>query len=242
MTNLIASRRRQWITRGRVLVGLPMAFGLLLCVPLVVVLLRPTWQNVQELGRRRDSLLQLQRNLPAVEAKLEAETAALEGVEQQQASLIGLLAGQDKVQTFLALLNQQALLSGVSIQRYEPMTTPNPPSATQRRTSRPTSGTGDEPPEPKDPLQELGYQKSSIALAVSGSYAGLQEFLQRMEALELLVESSDLEIKAGIQGNDQEGATPPVESRTQLTLRLSFYDPQLEVDVDSENSKETAPS
>ena len=106
MTNLIASRRRQWITRGRVLVGLPMAFGLLLCVPLVVVFLRPTWQNVQELGRRRDSLLQLQRNLPAVEAKLEAETAALEGAAQQQASLIGLLAGQDKVQTLLALLPQ----------------------------------------------------------------------------------------------------------------------------------------
>ena len=152
----------------------------------------PTWQNVQELGRRRDSLLQLQRNLPAVEAKLEAETAALEGVEQQQASLIGLLAGQDKVQTFLALLNQQALLSDVSIQRYEPMTTPNPPSATQRRTSRPTSGTGDEPPEPTDPLQELGYQKSSVALAVSGSYAGLQEFLQRMEALSCWLKAATL--------------------------------------------------
>ena len=81
-----------------------------------------------------------------------------------------------------------------------------------------------------------------MALAVSGSYVGLQEFLQRMEALELMVESSDLEIKAGVQGNDQEGVTPPVESRTQLTLRLSFYDPQSEVDVDSENSKETAPS
>ena len=71
---------------------------------------------------------------------------------------------------------------------------------------------------------------------------GLQEFLQRMEALELLVESSDLEIKAGVQGNDQEGANPPVELRTQLTLRLSFYDPQSEPDVGSENSKETAPS
>ena len=63
-----------------------------------------------------------------------------------------------------------------------------------------------------------------------------------MEALELLVESSDLEIKAGTQGNDQEGSTPPVELRTQLTFRLSFYDPQSELDVDSENSKETAPS
>ena len=43
-----------------------------------------------------------------------------------------------------------------------------------------------------------------------------------MEALELLVESSDLEIKVGVQGNDKEAATPPVASRTQLTVQLSF--------------------
>ena len=79
-------------------------------------------------------------------------------------------------------------------------------------------------------------------LAVSGPYAGLQTFLQRMEALELLVESSDLEIKVGVQGNDEEGATPPVASRTQLTVQLSFYDPQPDDDVVSDNSKENAPS
>lgn len=242
MTNLISSGRRQWITRARVLVGLPMAFGLLLSVPLVVVVLNPAWQDVQELSRRRDSLLQLQRNLPAVEAQLETEAAALEQAEQQQAVLIGLLAGRDKVQTFLALLNQQALLSGVTIQRYEPIKTPASTPPSQQRSSRSTSQAGDGASEPVDPLLAMGYQKSSIAFEVSGPYAGLQEFLQRMEALELLVESSDLEIKAAVQGNDQEGATPPVESRTQLTVQLSFYDPQSEGKVDSDNSKEESPS
>ena len=44
---------------------------------------------------------------------------------------------------------------------------------------------------PQDPLQALGYRKSSVALEVSGSFGGLQTFLQRMEELELLVESSE---------------------------------------------------
>ena len=242
MTNLIPSGRRQWITRGRVVVGLPIAFGLLLSLPLLLLVLRPAWEEIQELERRRDSLLTLQANLPEVERQLKKESSALEQAQRQQALLIGLLAGREKVQTFLALLNQQALLSGVTIQRYEPIKTPTPSSASQRQSSRSTSKPGDEPTEPTDPLLVLGYQKSSVAFEVSGPYAGLQEFLQRMEALELLVESSDLEIKAAVQGNDQEGATPPVESRTQLTVQLSFYDPPSEGKLDSDNSKEESPS
>ena len=242
MTNLIPTGRRQGISRGRVLVGLPIAVGLLLSMPLLLLVLRPAWQTMHQLEQRRNSLRELQRTLPVVEAQLQKENAALEQAQRQQALLIGLLAGREKVQTFLALLNQQALLSGVTIQRYEPIKTPTPVSPLQRRSSRSTSGAGDEPQEPQDPLQVLGYQKSSVALAVSGPYAGLQEFLQRMEALELLVESSDLEIKAAVQGKDEEGVTPTVESRTQLTVQLSFYDPQPEGDDVSDNSKEKLPN
>ena len=242
MTNLIASARHQWITRGRVLVGLPIALGLLICVPLLLVVLRPAWQDMQELERRRDSLQQLQRNLPALEKQLEQASAALKAAEFQQASLIGLLAGRDKVQTFLALLNQQALLSAVEIKRYEPIKTPSLSPGSQQRTSRSSSQKEEGSPEPTDPLLVLGYQKSSVAFEVSGPYAGLQEFLQRIVGLELLVESSYLEIKAALQDNDQEGATPPVESRTLLAVQLSFYDPKPSDEVDSDNSKKKPPN
>ena len=67
MTNLIPSARRRWINRGRVLVGLPIACGLFLSSLLFLLVLRPIWQDVQELERRRDSLLNLQRNLPALQ-------------------------------------------------------------------------------------------------------------------------------------------------------------------------------
>ena len=241
MTNLISSRRRQWVTRGRVLVGLPIVFAVILTTSLVLLVVRPVVQDVRELERRRDSLLELQRNLPGLESRLDKETAALEQAKQQQLLLISLLAGRDKVQTFLALLNQQALVSGVSIQRYEPIKTSTSSSESQPPRSETASGTGSEQGDAADPLMALGYQKSSVALAVRGPYAGLQEFLQRMESLELMVESSDLEIKAAAQSNDDQDATAPVESRTELTIQLSFYDVQPYVDVISDNSKESPP-
>jgi len=237
VTNLIASARRQWITRGRVLVGLPMALGLVISLPLLLAAVRPAWQDVQELERRRDLLLQLQRNLPALLRQLENEAAALAQAEQQQVLLIGLLAGRDKVQTFLALLNQQALLSGVVIQRYEPIKTSTPSSATSkssRSTSKAKKTEDEEAAE--DPLQALGYQKSSVAFSVRGPYAGLQEFLQRMEALDLLVESSELEIKAGAKPKDVQESRG-LQSRTQLTLQLSFYDMPQDDHDNSDNSK-----
>ena len=166
--------------------------------------------------------------------------AALEEAEQQQALLIDLLAGRDKVQTFLALLNQQALLSGVEIQRYEPIMAS--PSLSESQPSRSTSRLGNDKTDSTDPLLALGYQKSSVALAVRGPYAGLQKFLQKMESLELLVESSDLEIKAAATNNDDQAGTAPVASRTELTIQLSFYDPQKEIDIDSGNSQEAPPS
>ena len=239
MTNLIPSARRRWINRGRVLVGLPIAFGLFLSSLLFLLVLRPIWQDAQELERRRDSLLNLHRNLPVLEQQLEKETVVLAQVEHQQALLIGLLAGQDKVTTFLALLNQQARASGVTIQRYEPLKTST--SFTESPQKRSKLQSGDNKIDAADPLLALGYQKSSVALAVRGSYAGLHEFLQRMESLELLVEISDLEIKAVSTDNDDQGSTSLIESRTELTLLLSFYDPRKD-DVDSGNSREQPPN
>ena len=228
----MSSASRQWFTRGRVLVGIPVAIGLLGGVLLSAFVIRPFGQDVQKLEERRDGLLQLQRNLPVLEVKLKKAASELEQAQQQQAALIGLLAGRDKVQTFLALLNQQALLAGVDIQRYEPLQAPTSPSSSRRKTTKSGAGKSGEEDQPLDPLSELGYLKSSIAFAVHGPYSGLQEFLQRMEALELLVESSDLELRAAV--SDQSGQdSDPEESNTQLTLQLSFYDRQ------SDGSSET---
>ena len=66
-------------------------------------------------------------------------------------------------------------------------------------------------------------QSLDVALEVSGSFGGLQTFLQRMEELELLVESSELQLKVVVETRDAQPAQPVV-ARTQLSLKLSFYD------------------
>ena len=144
---------------------------------------------------------------------------------------MGLLAGRDKVQTFLALLNQQAVASGVQMLRYEPLKTALPKAASEVGSSRRKNKQSKEKAVlPPDPWQELGYRKTSVALEVSGSFDGLQTFLQRMEALELLVESSELQLKAVVETTDAESAGSAV-APTQLTLKLSFYDVDPMLDV-----------
>ena len=225
MTNLSTTSSPPWLTRGRLLVGLPLGLGVLVSAAVVVLGVRPLLQTVQGLEERRVTLLGLQRSAPALERQLNQAEIELRIAEEKQALLVDLLAGRDKVQTFLALLNQQAVASGVQILRYEPLKTPPPQQEQSRQDNRrPNAKQKAEPPQ--EPLQALGYRKSSVALEVSGSFGGLQTFLQRMEALELLVESSEVEVKAVVEKKDQKDvdSAQHAVNRTQLTLKLSFYD------------------
>ena len=219
MSNRLTTSR---LNRGRLLVGLPIGLGVLASAAVLLVAVRPLFQRLQGLQARRDTLLSLQRSAPALERQLSQAEAELRIAEEKQALLVGLLAGRDKVQTFLALLNQQAMASGVEIQRYEPLKTPPVAEGNSRRNNR-RSKAKQEPEKPQDPLQALGYQKSSVALGVSGPFEGVQTFLQRVEALELLVESSELELMAVVDP-DEADLAQPAAIRTQLTLKLSFYD------------------
>ena len=219
MSNRLTTSR---LNRGRLLVGLPIGLGVLVSAAVLLVAVRPLFQRLQGLQARRDTLLSLQRSAPALERQLSQAEAELRIAEEQQALLVGLLAGRDEVQTFLALLNQQAMASGVQIQRYEPLKTP-PPQQGQSRQNNRRSKAKQKAETQQDPLQALCYRKSSIALEVSGSFGGVQTFLQRVEALELLVESSQLELKAVVD-QDEDDLAQPAAIRTQLTLMLSFYD------------------
>ena len=219
MSNRLTTSR---LNRGRLLVGLPLGLGVLASAAVLLVAVRPVFQRLQGLEERRDTLLSLQRSAPALKRQLSQAEAELRIAEEQQALLVGLLAGRDEVQTFLALLNQQAMASGVQIQRYEPLKTPPVAEGNSRRNNR-RSKAKQEPEKPQDPLQALGYRKSSVALGVSGPFEGVQTFLQRVEALELLVESSELELMAVVDP-DEADLAQPAAIRTQLTLKLSFYD------------------
>ena len=219
MTNLLTTPRRPWLTRGRLLVGLPLGCGVLVSSALALVAVWPLSQTLRGLEKRRDTFLSLQRSRPALERQLNQDQTELRIAEEKQALLVGMLAGHENVQTFLALLNQQAVAAGVQMQRYEPLKTPPPTQGLSRQNKR-RSKSKQKSEQPQDPLQALGYKKSSVALEVSGPFGGLQTFLQRLEALELLVESSELQLKAVVEKTNDD----PAQSSTQLTLKLSFYD------------------
>ena len=238
MTNLLTTSSQPWLTRGRLLVGLPLGLGVLVSAAVVVLGVRPLLQTVQGLEERRDNLLGLQRSAPALERQLNQAVIELRIAEEKQASLVDLLAGRDKVQTFLALLNQQAVASGVQMLRYEPLKMP-PPQQGQSRQNNRRSKAKQKAEAQQDPLQELGYRKSSIALEVSGSFGGVQTFLQRMEALELLVESSELELQAVVDQDDNDSDQLAAVT-TQLTLKLSFYDIAPVVDLPAEGSQSSS--
>ena len=113
------------------------------------------------------------------------------------------------------------------MQRYEPLITPPLPQDQSRRKNN-RSNVKNEAEIQQDSLQTFGYRKSSVALEVNGSFGGLQNFLQRLEALELLVNSSDLSLQTSASGYS-DAETPSKQSVTNLTLQLSFYDLLLRV-------------
>jgi len=224
MINRLTLLKRPWLTRGRLLVGLPLGLGVVVSAVLLGSVL-PVFQAIRDLEASRDDLRSLQRSLPALERQLAQAEGELLIAQEKQAQLVGLLAGRDSVQTFLALLNQQAAASGVQIQRYEPLKSVLPESVSEqsqsgRNSSRSKSKKKAEPP--KEPMQVLGYRKLSVALEVAGPYVGLQSFLRRMEALELLVASSNLSLYAIIP--DKEADERSLLATNKLSLELMFYD------------------
>ncbi|QNI95740.1 putative conserved membrane protein [Synechococcus sp. A15-127] len=208
MTNLNPAARRPFLRRDHLLVGIPAVAGVLISIAVLVLLVQPARQRVGELETRVGDLQALQRRLPNLEGELDGASLALRRAQLQQGLLVDLIAGRDRIRTFLALLNREAAGSGVVIQLYEPM-------ASQAASPPPQAGQGEKAAKPSgDPLLALGYTKTSIALRVLGPYDGLQRFLQRMEMLQVLVESSDLALESRDDGE------------ISLGLRLSFYDRQ----------------
>ncbi len=126
MINRLTTSRQPWLTPGRLLVGLPFGLRVVVSAAVVLVGVLPVAQTLRELDARRDTLFNLQRSRPTLERRLTQAEAELRLTEEKQALLMGLLAGHDKVQTLLALLNQQAVASGVQMQRYEPLKPPSP--------------------------------------------------------------------------------------------------------------------
>ena len=220
MTNLAAGSPPSLLSRDRILLGVPLLVGALIAAGIGWFLLRPAQERFVVLETRVEELSALQRQLPLLDRQLVEANAKFAKAQQQQALLLDVIAGKDRIQTFLAMLDQVSRQTGVNIERYEPLAVKKADEAQPlaRRNNKTKA-----PPPPTDPLLALGYRQSSVVLRVEGQYQSLQRFLQQMEALELLVESSDLNLQASGNTSETDDGSPSVAS-TALSIRLSFYD------------------
>jgi len=227
LTNLSPDRPawRHRITRERVLVAVPAVLGLALASGVFAAV---GWPGLDRLDQQRQRIAELENKrdtLPLLEAQLKQGDKSLGEAMQQQALLVDLVAGRGQIQTFLAQLSRISIASGVVINLYEPVPASSSEASNRsgiRDQNNKASGSG---AASNDPLNALGYEKSSVLLQVEGPYQGLLKFLRGMEQLELLVQPSDLELTAmedPANTSDQTVVIGP--PRTRLKLRLSFFD------------------
>ena len=229
MTNLSPGPSQRRISRDLILMSVPLLLGGVVSAGLWWWQLRPVQQRVEALEVRRDDLTAQQRRLPALYRRVEEARKEQARAEQQQAVLLDLIAGRDRVQTFLAMLDQLARTTGVAIQRFEPLSVTRPPSPATAQAGN-KGKRSKPPPAPSDPFLRLGYRKTSVALNLSGTYAAVQLFLQQMESLELVVEGSELRLQGATEASDDDRPLNTIE----LALRLSFYDRELAVDGETD--------
>ena len=227
MTNLSPDRPawRHRITRERVLVSVPALLGLVLAGGLFSGV---GWPGLDRLDQQRARIAELESKrdtLPLLEAQLKQSDTSLNEAMQKQALLVDLLAGRGQIQTFLAQLSRISASSGVVISLYEPVPASSPATSNPRGSRGQQSKGADSAAASQDPLQALGYVKSSVLLQVEGPYQGLLQFLRDMEQLELLVQPSDL-VLTGLEDPATATNQPAVivRPRTRLKLRLTFFD------------------
>ena len=240
MTNLsgTGSPWQHSFTRQRVLVGTPLLVGVLIGAGVFAIAGLPHWLASGERTRQIAELKVQQQSLPLIEARAKQEQQKLVAAEQQRDLVVNLVAGRGQIETFLTQLSRTAAETGVVIERYEPAAAApdvtDPPEQGTNNQDEEGEGKAQAPPDMK------GYEKTAVLLQVSGPYVGVLQFLRAMEKLELLVQPSDLELKAVPPETNADGAPagPPL---TELKLRLSFFDKTTEGDQDAKEPTESAP-
>ena len=243
MTNLSADSASPRLSRERILMATPLLLGLLAAGGVVVLQVLPTDERIAELHARLQDVRALRQQVPVMRQRLEVAENKLDQAQLQQALLLELVAGRDRIQTFLALLDQRARTAGVEIRRFEPLQEAlslKDSQARRRGSSDQTSS------DPVDPLQDLGYRRTAVALSVLGFYDQLHSFLKEMEKLEVLVEASDLKLEAASDSGEEKKASTN-QQKIELSLRFSFYDrspdkEQKPSGLSSAESAEEAPS
>jgi type IV pilus assembly protein PilO len=158
--------------------------------------------------------------------------------EQQLDRLLALVAGTSELNTFLAELNDLAIISEVVITTTEPgdvqrFIAQTSPTGTVDG-APPAAGGEDGSALSGDALLVKGLEKRSAGLTVQGGFLQVYEFLRALEKLQVFVIVSEMDIQSEAQSRaeNNEVAAPKIR----MSLELTAYGRQT-VSNDLDNNK-----
>jgi type IV pilus assembly protein PilO len=127
MTNLQDGRSQisgLWLRRFWL--GMPIALGGLLAFLLLATAVLPQWLALQRDMKRLSELEALRDQLARTRMQLRALDAAEEKTQAQQAKLFEIVSGNGDLSTFMAMVDREAKLAGVQLDRFQPQLAPPP--------------------------------------------------------------------------------------------------------------------
>ena len=209
-----ARGRFAWLTPERALVVLPAAVGLTFALILGGALVLRFQSDINQLTALEKERLQKQGELSFLKIQQRKLKQTYSQAQQQTQLLQQLVAGNQSIETLLSQLNLEAAESKVLLDSYEPQQT-QPAASTRAGGSGSTSNTN---APPADPLLTDGVIKEKRLIVVKGPYAGLLEFLRRLERITPLLVISDLSLQADSAASPADQPVPVAISTMRLTL------------------------
>ncbi|WP_216906691.1 hypothetical protein [Synechococcus sp. CCY 0621] len=229
MTNLQQGSARLPVASLR-LIWLLLPAGVLGGLGLLVVLagLLPLWATLQRDSQRLQELEQLRDQVTLMRGQLVATQENTEAALVSKSKIERLITGNGDLSTFLAMLDREADNSGVQLTLYEPTqavppaTTPPAagapaaPATPPAGAAAPAAGT---PAAPTDPLALQGLSQRTLLVSARGSFPSLLAFLRRLEALNVLVVQSDLNLTLS---DDKPANGKPPNPTTEVVMKLTL--------------------
>lgn len=232
MTNLQAgSTRLSTPLLRRLWLWGPIGIGALLAMVLAATVLAPMWGLLQRDSARLREAEELASRLAAERERAASLVEQEEKADSQRAALVRVVSGNGDLSTFLATLDQLAKANRVQLDLFEPK--PNGESADRNKDGRVDEK--EKPAKPAaDPLEVDGMQRNTLELSARGSYPQLLDFLRQLEALNVLVVQTDLQLNLEGAGGAAAAAAPaagPAGQQAQpvvLNMLLGLYSKKTE--------------
>jgi hypothetical protein len=196
----------------------PIAAAGALAALLAATVLAPLWVSLQRDSQRLREVQALTDRLADERLRSKRLLEQGEKVSAQRNSLVRLISGNGDISTFLAKLDQMARGAGVQLDLYEPKAAMV--EADPKKDGQAGAEKSQQKP-PVDPLGVEGMERHSLLMSARGDFTQLLSFLRQLEALNVLVVQSDLQLN--LEPQTGAPALPIAPEPVVMKMALSLY-------------------